>query len=67
MRINLKVKTQVGHLKNVILSKIDEEWKEHLREMDDLRSAVDNATYEQDPLVIYKLESYELFKNMLSN
>jgi len=53
--------------KNVILSKIDEEWKEHLREMDDLRSAVNNATYEQkDPLVIYKLESYELFKNMLS-
>ena len=53
--------------KNVILSKIDEEWKEHLREMDDLRSAVNNATYEQkDPLVIYKLESYDLFKNMLA-
>ena len=52
--------------KNVILSKIDEEWKEHLREMDDLRSAVNNASYEQkDPLVIYKLESYELFRNML--
>ena len=52
--------------KNVILSKIDEEWKEHLREMDDLRSAVNNATYEQkDPLVIYKLESYELFRSML--
>ena len=53
--------------KNVILSKIDEEWKEHLREMDDLRSAVNNATYElKDPLVIYKLESYDLFKNMLA-
>jgi preprotein translocase subunit SecA len=52
--------------KNVILSKIDEEWKEHLREMDDLRSAVNNATYEQkDPLVIYKLESYNLFRDML--
>jgi preprotein translocase subunit SecA len=52
--------------KNVILSKIDEEWKEHLREMDDLRSAVNNATYEQkDPLVIYKLESYNLFRSML--
>ena len=52
--------------KNVILSKIDEEWKEHLREMDDMRSAVNNATYEQkDPLVIYKLESYELFRSML--
>jgi preprotein translocase subunit SecA len=53
--------------KNVILAKIDDEWKEHLREMDDLRSAVNNATYEQkDPLVIYKLESYELFKSMLN-
>jgi preprotein translocase subunit SecA len=53
--------------KNVILSKIDDEWKEHLREMDDLRSAVNNATYEQkDPLVIYKLESYELFRSMLN-
>ena len=53
--------------KNVILSKIDEEWKEHLREMDDLRSAVNNATYEQkDPLVIYKLESYALFRSMLA-
>ena len=52
--------------KNVILSKIDDEWKEHLREMDDLRSAVNNATYEQkDPLVIYKLESYNLFRDML--
>ena len=52
--------------KNVILSSIDNEWKEHLREMDDLRSAVNNATYEQkDPLLIYKLESFELFKSML--
>ena len=52
--------------KNIILGIIDNEWKEHLREMDDLRSAVNNATYEQkDPLVIYKLESYELFKSML--
>ena len=53
--------------KNIILSKIDDEWKEHLREMDDLRSAVNNATYEQkDPLVVYKLESYDLFKSMMS-
>jgi len=52
--------------KNVILSTIDNEWKEHLREMDDLRSAVNNATYEQkDPLLIYKLESFELFKAMI--
>lgn len=53
--------------RNVLLSKIDDEWKEHLREMDDLRTAVRNAQYEQkDPLVIYKLESYELFRNMLN-
>jgi preprotein translocase subunit SecA len=53
--------------KHVILGIIDNEWKEHLREMDDLRSAVNNATYEQkDPLVIYKLESYDLFKNMIN-
>ena len=52
--------------KNVILGKIDDEWKEHLREMDDLRSAVHNAQYEQkDPLLVYKLESFELFKSML--
>ena len=45
---------------------IDNEWKEHLREMDDLRSAVNNAQYEQkDPLLVYKLESFDLFKNML--
>ena len=45
---------------------IDNEWKEHLREMDDLRSAVHNAQYEQkDPLLVYKLESFELFKAML--
>jgi preprotein translocase subunit SecA len=52
--------------KYVILGMIDNEWKEHLREMDDLRSAVHNAQYEQkDPLLIYKLESYKLFQSML--
>ena len=52
--------------KHVILSMIDNEWKEHLREMDDLRSAVHHAQYEQkDPLLVYKLESFELFKAML--
>jgi len=52
--------------KNITLSMIDNEWKEHLREMDDLRSAVGNAQYEQkDPLLVYKLESFELFKAML--
>lgn len=52
--------------KNIILGMIDNEWKEHLREMDDLRSAVHHAQYEQkDPLLVYKLESFELFKKML--
>ena len=52
--------------KNIVLGMIDNEWKEHLREMDDLRSAVHNAQYEQkDPLLVYKLESFELFKRML--
>jgi preprotein translocase subunit SecA len=50
----------------VILAMIDEHWKEHLREMDDLKQAAHNAAYEQkDPLLIYKLESYELFRGML--
>jgi preprotein translocase subunit SecA len=53
--------------KNITLGMIDNEWKEHLREMDDLRSAVHHAQYEQkDPLLVYKLESFELFKAMLS-
>lgn len=52
--------------KNLVLGMIDNEWKEHLREMDDLRTSVQQAVYEQkDPLLIYKLESFELFKNML--
>ncbi len=52
--------------KNITLGMIDNEWKEHLREMDDLRSAVHHAQYEQkDPLLVYKLESFELFKRML--
>ncbi len=53
--------------RNIVLSMIDNEWKEHLREMDDLRSAVGHAQYEQkDPLLVYKLESFELFKAMLN-
>jgi preprotein translocase subunit SecA len=52
--------------RNVTLSMIDDEWKEHLREMDELRTSVQQAVYEQkDPLLIYKLESFELFKTML--
>ena len=54
--------------KSIMLHTIDEGWKENLRELDDLRRSVQNATYEQkDPLLIYKLESFTLFKNMVSN
>lgn len=46
---------------------IDDEWKEHLREMDDLKQSSQNAVFEQkDPLLIYKLESFNLFKGLLS-
>ncbi len=52
--------------KTVMLVAIDEAWKEHLRELDALKEAVHTASYEQkDPLVIYKIEAYELFKQML--
>ena len=52
--------------KFITLSIIDNEWKEHLREMDELRRSVQNASIEQkDPLLIYKLESFELFKAMI--
>jgi preprotein translocase subunit SecA len=52
--------------RNIVLALIDEEWKEHLREMDDLRTSVQQAVYEQkDPLLVYKLESFELFKAMM--
>lgn len=55
-----------GLEKGVTLSIIDNEWKEHLREMDDLRQSVQNARFEQkDPLLIYKFESFELFKTMI--
>ncbi|MBQ6822561.1 MAG: preprotein translocase subunit SecA [Bacteroidales bacterium] len=54
--------------KNIILYQIDEHWKEHLREMDDLKQSVQNAAYEQkDPIVVYKLESYNLFSDMLES
>ena len=52
--------------KNVSLSIIDEAWKNHLRKMDDLKTSVQNAQYEQkDPLLIYKFESFKLFTAML--
>ena len=52
--------------KAVMLLTIDENWKEHLREMDQLRQSVQNASYEQkDPLVIYKTEAFNIFKQMV--
>jgi preprotein translocase subunit SecA len=52
--------------KGIVLAIIDDAWKDHLREMDDLKQAVQSATYEQkDPLLIYKFESFELFKKMV--
>ena len=52
--------------KTITLWQIDEKWKEHLRDMDDLKQSVQNATYEQkDPLLIYKFESFNLFSQML--
>ena len=54
--------------KSITLYQIDEHWKEHLREMDDLKQSVQNATYEQkDPLLIYKFESFNLFSQMLED
>ncbi len=54
--------------KAILLHTIDEAWKENLRELDELRQSVQNASYEQkDPLLIYKLESYNLFKTMIDN
>ncbi|MCD8208610.1 MAG: preprotein translocase subunit SecA [Bacteroidales bacterium] len=55
-----------GLSKTITLWQIDEHWKQHLRDMDDLKQSVQNATYEQkDPLLIYKFESFNLFKQML--
>ena len=52
--------------KSITLYQIDDHWKEHLRDMDDLKQSVQNASYEQkDPLLIYKFESFNLFKAML--
>jgi preprotein translocase subunit SecA len=72
--VNLKraYETNAGELvlgleKGTALSMIDDAWKEHLREMDDLKQSVQNAVYEQkDPLLIYKFESFQLFKLMMT-
>lgn len=56
-----------SYQKQTVLATIDESWKEQLREMDDLKQSVQNATYEQkDPLLIYKFESFNLFKQMVA-
>lgn len=56
-----------SYQKQIVLATIDESWKEQLREMDDLKQSVQNATYEQkDPLLIYKFESFNLFKQMVA-
>lgn len=71
---NLKLNVD-SHCKELIksmekmatLAFIDQAWKEHLREMDDLKQSVQNAVYEQkDPLLIYKFEAFELFKTFLA-
>ena len=54
--------------KNIILFQIDEHWKSHLRDMDDLKQSVQTASYEQkDPVVVYNLEGYNLFASMLED
>ena len=59
---------QLSIEKGITLAIIDDQWKEHLRELDDLRQSVQNAAYEQkDPLLIYKFESFKLFEQMLLN
>ncbi len=57
---------QLSIEKGITLAIIDDLWKDHLRELDDLRTSVQNASYEQkDPLLIYKFESFNLFEKML--
>ena len=53
--------------KNIMLHIIDDCWKENLRQLDELRHSVQNASYEQkDPLLVFKLESVKLFDNMVN-
>lgn len=59
---------QKAIVRSVTLIKIDQRWKDHLREMDDLKQSVQNATYEQkDPLLIYKFEGYNLFSSVIED
>ena len=53
--------------RSIVLSTIDQYWKDHLRELDDLRQSAQGAVYEQkDPILIYKLESFKLFEEMIN-
>jgi preprotein translocase subunit SecA len=67
------IATKGNELKNAIeksisLLVIDDQWKDHLRQMDDLKQSVQNASYEQkDPLLIYKFEAFELFNSLLTS
>lgn len=67
--VDTKGKETIGALeRSITLALIDESWKEHLREMDELKQSVQGAVYEQkDPLLIYKLEAFKLFKEMDDN
>jgi preprotein translocase subunit SecA len=70
VNLNKNIQSEGGELgqsleKTITLAVIDEAWKEHLRAMDDLKQSVQTAYLEQkDPLVIYKMEAYQLFRNM---
>jgi preprotein translocase subunit SecA len=72
VNLNKALKTNGAEIINsferfVALAMIDDQWKEHLRELDDLKQAANNASYEQkDPLLIYKLESFNLFSSMIA-
>tara|TARA_R110000796_G_scaffold252642_2_gene390052 strand:+ start:68694 stop:72047 length:3354 start_codon:yes stop_codon:yes gene_type:complete len=72
VNLNKTVETENAELvkameKSITLAVIDQTWKEHLRDMDDLKQSVQNAVYEQkDPLLIYKFEAFQLFKAFLS-
>ncbi len=65
--VDKSVELQKSLEKYITLSVIDALWIEHLREMDDLKQSVQNASYEQkDPLLVYKFESFQLFKNFIA-
>jgi preprotein translocase subunit SecA len=57
----------IEYEKNICLETLDDEWKDHLRELDELKQSANNATFEQkDPLLIYKIESFKLYAQMVA-